>query len=125
MKRTPMPPKRSTPRRKGKPTPRIKAARVEDPARLALIRALPCLACAMDGTRQTSRTEAHHPRDEQGTGTKAGDDQAIPLCGRHHNEQHPDSFSIHRNPVEFHAKYGNPAALQAVTLAMLANAEAA
>ena len=39
-------------------------------------------------------------------GTKADDAWAIPLCSRHHNEQHPDSLSIHRNPIEFRLTYG-------------------
>ena len=42
-------------------------------------------------------------------GTKASDSEALPLCSRHHNEQHPDSWSIHRNPIEFKQRYGTEA----------------
>ena len=129
MKRTPMPPKREKPRRTGKPMPRIKAKREENPEYLKAIRALPCLACKMDGTEQTSPTEPHHPRTGEnggpGASQKAPDDQAIPLCRKHHNEQHPGSFSIHRNPIEFHLKYGSIAFLLKFAAAWLNGREAA
>ena len=116
---------RTKPRRTGPKAPRIKPKREENPDYLRAIRALPCLACKMDGTEQTSKTEAHHPRNEPGMGQKAPDDQAIPLCSRHHNEQHPGSFSIHRNPVEFHRKYGPIGFLLSFTRAWLNGREAA
>lgn len=112
-------PKRSTPRRTGKPSPRIKPGRVEDPEHLKRVRALPCIACQMDGRTQTEKTEAHHPREDEGMGTKADDHEAIALCSRHHNEQHPDSVSIHRNPVQFWSRYGTEGYLLARTIEAL------
>lgn len=116
LRRTPMPRKRLKPRRKGGPGPRIKAEPIRDPKHLARVRALGCIVCG------AKPAEAHHPRPGQGTGTKAGDDQAIPLCSRHHNEQHPDSWSIHRNPREFRRDYGTEAELLDRTRALLVEA---
>jgi hypothetical protein len=66
----------------------------------------------MDGTPQTSKTEAHHPKPGCGKGQKSDDRDAIPLCSKHHNEQHPDSLSIHRNPIEFRSRYGTEAEIR-------------
>lgn len=63
------------PRRKGKPAPRIKPKRQEDPEHLDAVRDLPCCICG------SWPSEAHHIRDGQvGTGQKAGDHEAINLC---------------------------------------------
>lgn len=70
MKRTPLNPKRLTPRRKGAPSPRIKPKRVVDPEHLKRVRALPCIVC------QAVPVEAHHIRDGVGMGQKAGDHEA-------------------------------------------------
>lgn len=123
MKRSPINPKRSTPRRKGPAATRIKPGRVEDPAHLARVRSLPCLICGK------TPSEAHHPRiggtDGPGGAQKAPDAMALPLCSRHHNEQHPDSLSIHRNPIDFRAAYGDEVHLLARTLEALKTQEAA
>lgn len=52
-------------------------------------------------------------------GTKAPDRDALPLCPRHHNEQHPDSVSIHRNPLEFRDRYGTEEEIRDQVLALL------
>lgn len=66
---------RTKPRRKGKPTPRIKPKRGEDLEHLNRVRELPCCICGMEPS------EAHHIRDGQvGMGQKASDYEAIPLC---------------------------------------------
>jgi hypothetical protein len=96
---------RLKPRRTGPAVPRIKPGRQEDPVRLAAVRALGCFCCWMDFGLWV-QAEAHHPRPGQGTGTKAPDGEAIGLCSRHHNEKHPDSLSLHRDPLEFRARYG-------------------
>jgi len=65
--------------------------RKHDDRHLAFIRQLPCLVC-MDNTS----TEAAHIRfsDERaakinpGVGQKPHDHWTVPLCGRHHREQH-------------------------------------
>jgi hypothetical protein len=81
-----LPSRRARPRRQGPPAPRIKPGRQEDPAHLALVRALPCVICG------TTPGEAHHIRDGQvGAGQKAGDNEAISLCPAHHRTG-PDSI---------------------------------
>lgn len=129
MKRTPMPRKRLAPRRTGKPAPRIKAGRVEDPAHLARVRALPCIACQIDGNEQVYRTEAHHIRRDTrtttyGTGQKAHDTETIPLCMDHHwNGAYCQSQGL---TLEwFETYYGNERDLLARTLEDLKTAEAA
>ena len=108
--------KRATPRRKanahpGWPDGDSEGAGVLHPGRqvdlehLAALRAFGCWCCHID-YHATVPAEAHHPRVGQGTGTKADDRDAIPLCPRHHKEKHPDSLSIHRNPIEFRKRYG-------------------
>jgi hypothetical protein len=100
MKRSPMPRKRSTPRRTGKPTPRIKAGRVEDPAHLARVRALPCVICG------ATPCEPHHPKGLEfcGKSQKASDHDAFPLCPACHRTG-PNAFhAIGKRPWE--ALYG-------------------
>jgi hypothetical protein len=118
MRRTALNPKRKTPRRKGTPTPRIKAGRVEDPEHLARVRSLPCLICGR------TPSEAHHIRDGVGVGQKAGDDEAINLCPMHHRL---GGFGVafHHAPREFQAKFGTERELLARTLEMLKSQEAA
>lgn len=88
LRKTPLRPKRPTPRRKGTPAPRIKPGRVEDPEHLTRVRSLPCSVCGA-----SAPSAAHHIRDRQvGAGQKAGDDEAIPLCHAHHQD----------SPVAFH-----------------------
>ena len=115
MRRSPIPAKRLKPRRKGKPAPRIKPQRQEDPQHLDALRRFGCWACREDGLGRVD-AEPHHPRtggkEGPGAGQKAPDSEAIPLCRRHHNEQHPDSLSIHRNPIEFRARYGTEAEIR-------------
>lgn len=122
MKRSPMPPKREKPRRTGKPLPRIKAKRVEDPAHLARVRSLPCIACEIGGTAQTEPTEAHHIRDGVGMGQKAGDHEAIPLCVWHHRT---GFNSVHGAPAAFKWLFGTERELLALTLERLKTMEAA
>lgn len=68
-----------------------------DKAALDRARAQPCLICGDPTT-----VEAHHPRTGRpGLGRKADDDEAVPLCGRHHRELHAMG-----NENEFWASYG-------------------
>lgn len=97
---------------------RIKPKRKADPFHLSRIRSLGCYCCRVDGDGWRP-AEAHHPRANQGMGTKAPDSEAIPLCSKHHNEQHPHSLSIHRNPLEFKARYGTEAEILARVTAQL------
>lgn len=98
LRRTPLRQKRLEPRRKGKPTPRIKPGRVGNPKHLAWIASLPCCVC---GARPV---EVHHIRDGQvGTGQRAGDDETIPLCPAHHRLG-PDAF--HSAPRSWEERFG-------------------
>jgi len=122
LRRSPLRPRRLTPRRKGEPAPRIKQGRVENPAHLDRLRRFGCWACRVDG-KGWHAAEPHHPRtggkDGAGAGQRAPDEDAIPLCSRHHNEQHPDSLSIHRNPIEFRDRYGTEAEIRDQVSALL------
>ena len=123
MRRSPMPKKRTTPRRQGAKAPRIKPGKVEDPAYLAKVRALPCLACQMDGVEQVYRTEAHHIRRDTrtttyGKGQKAPDTEAIPLCMNHHwNGAYGQTIGLTLR--WFESRYGNERDLMARTRAAL------
>lgn len=111
---------RTKPRRKGKPSPRIKPKRVEDPEHLARVRAMPCIACQIDGEGQTTPTEAHHIRREThrtcyGARQKAPDTEVIPLCKSHHwNGSWCQSAGW--SLAVFEAKYGNERDLLARTI---------
>lgn len=54
-----------------------------DKKRLALIAAMPCIACKVSGKNQVMRTEVHHLMG-CGLGLKASDLKTIPLCSYHH-----------------------------------------
>jgi hypothetical protein len=56
----------------------------KDPKRLKWCRGL---ACAFEGGDCAGPIEAHHPTGA-GLALKAPDDQAIPLCTRHHRDRH-------------------------------------
>lgn len=116
MKRSPMPKKRATPRRKGPKAPRIKPGRAEDPAHLARVRSLPCIVCQRNGLDQTTPTEAHHIRASVGMGQKAGDHEAVALCASHHRT---GKVSIHLAPDLFKWMYGTERELLAKTLEAL------
>ncbi|QIO34348.1 DUF968 domain-containing protein [Bradyrhizobium sp. 1(2017)] len=82
--------------------------RQRDERYLAYIRTLPCCICG-----DNTSTEAAHlrvglisastPKRATGMGEKSSDKWALPLCSRHHREQH------RMNELEFWASYGiNP-----------------
>ena len=105
------------PRRKGKPAPRIKPKRIEDPAHLARVRALPCVVCGM------TPSEAHHIREGSGMGQKAGDHEAISLCPYHH-QTGPFGEAVHNGKRTFEAKYGTELELLEHVQALLEIGEA-
>lgn len=116
MKRSPINPKRTKPRREGPKAPRIKPGRVEDPAHLARVRSLPCIVCQRNGLDQTTPTEAHHIRASVGMGQKAGDHEAVALCASHHRT---GKVSIHLAPDLFKWMYGTERELLEKTLEAL------
>jgi hypothetical protein len=89
--------------------PFFKQPREQDEAHLKWLRTLPCCIC-----RDNTSTEAAHLRvgsindgkRETGMAEKSSDKWALPLCGRHHREQHS------MNEMAFWASYGiDPLAL--------------
>lgn len=84
MKRTkPIPKRRSKPR----------CGPDRDEKYLAFIRTLPCVVCTkLAITQQHAPTEAAHT-GPHGMAQKAADDQALPLCARHHRL---GNASLHR-----------------------------
>jgi len=83
-------------------TLRQRTPRQQDSKRLDFIRSLPCCICGDDTT-----TEAAHIRtsnlalgkDPPGMQAKPSDKWTVPLCGRHHREQHT------MNEMAFWKKY--------------------
>ncbi|MBO0715929.1 MAG: DUF968 domain-containing protein [Rhizobiales bacterium] len=79
--------------------------RQHDPEYLDYIRQQPCCICG-----DNTATEAAHlrvgiigasvPKRATGMGEKSSDRWALPLCGKHHREQHS------MNELEFWASYG-------------------
>ncbi len=69
----------------------FKRKRVKNEGHLAFVRSLPCLCCG-----NNIETEAAHIRSGElmigkwatGGAEKPSDCWAVPLCGRHHREQH-------------------------------------
>lgn len=85
------------------PDPNFRDPRQHDDRYLEFIRSCPCCICGDNTT-----VEAAHLRvgsindDKRGTGMaeKSSDKWALPLCGKHHREQHS------MNEREFWASYG-------------------
>lgn len=102
----------------------MRRTRQVDRPHLAALRRFGCWACRMDGLGWVA-AEPHHPRVGQGMGTKADDRDAIPLCPRHHNQQRPDSLSIHRNPIQFRVRYGSEAEIRDQVASIMAGQVAA
>lgn len=55
-----------------------------DQARLDVIHLMQCIACALDGLTQPSKTEAHHIVDGGYRKHSGGHQATLPLCGWHH-----------------------------------------
>lgn len=80
MKRS-APPKRKTPLKRKRTTPR-RSSRRHDPSYLAAVRGLPCCARTFGGSC-AGPIEAHH-MGARGLGQKCSDDEAVPFCKLHH-----------------------------------------
>jgi hypothetical protein len=84
------------------------------PALLERIRSLGCIVRGCE-----SPANAHHIREGQGTGQKAADDEAIPLCHYHHQ----GAEGIHTlGTRSWQEKYGNERDLLFLTRSLLAEA---
>ena len=94
-------------------TLRQRQPRERDEKHLDYIRSLPCCIC-----KDNTSTEAAHIRTasldhgKRGAGMqeKSSDKWALPLCGKHHREQHS------MNEMKFWAKYGIDPFMLAMTL---------
>lgn len=92
---------------------RQRQPRQQDKRHLDFIRSLPCAIC-----KDNTGTEAAHIRTsslahgkrETGRAEKPSDKWALPLCNRHHAEQHT------MNEIEFWNSYGIDPFILAITL---------
>ena len=92
MKRTPF-------KRRKKPT--------DDPHRLAMIHALPCVICVKFDMTQWSRTQAHHCIHGRHSTKKRADEMTIPLCEGHHQGLLDTSkIPLHHAPGKWRENYG-------------------
>jgi hypothetical protein len=84
----------------------IKRPRKHDEKHLAFIRELPCVCCGDDVTVEAAHLRAgnlDYGKPHTGMAEKPGDLWALPLCGRHHRDQHKT------NEIEFWMNQGiNP-----------------
>ena len=94
--------KRSTPLKRYKRlNPRRKTARrsnqLRSPEFLAFVRTLPCCMPQHMASMPMchGRVHAHHAGRRPGTGVKAPDDTAIPLCAVHHFDWHQAAGMFH------------------------------
>lgn len=62
---------------------RLERAPVRDPKYLAWIRTFPCIVCF-----SMRHAEPCHTPGEKGTSQKDNDRRTVPMCARHHREQH-------------------------------------
>lgn len=70
---------------------RQRQPRVTDPDHLAFVRGLPCLVCPNDIETEAAHirfADARAHKRQVGKGEKPSDEWAVPLCSKHHREQH-------------------------------------
>ena len=69
----------------------LKRPRIKDNEHLAFVRALPCCICGDDTSTEAAHLRAgnlDYGKRHTGMAEKPSDKFALPLCGRHHREQH-------------------------------------
>lgn len=94
-------------------TLRQRQPREKNAKHLDKVRAMPCCICKDDTSTEAAhiRTSSlDHGKRETGKSEKSSDKWALPLCNRHHREQHS------MNEMEFWGKYGVDPFLLAITL---------
>ena len=98
-------------RKRNAPRPEWKVA----DAYLKWLRGRPCFladsrqgGCGLGDPPRRAPVEAAHINADQGMGTKSSDFHALPLCQRHHDEQHGKigGFSSRGGWPTFQLKYG-------------------
>ncbi len=70
---------------------RKKTPRERDPGHLAWVRQLPCLVCGDNTSVEAAHirfTDMSAAKNNPGIGQKPSDYWTVPLCGKHHREQH-------------------------------------
>ncbi len=70
---------------------RQRSPRIKDNKHLDYIRSLPCCICGEETTVEAAHIRTgsiEHEKDNTGKAEKPSDKWAVPLCGRHHREQH-------------------------------------
>jgi hypothetical protein len=70
---------------------RQRTPRERDDAHLKFIRQLPCLVCGDNTSVEAAHirfTDISAAKNNPGIGQKPSDYWTVPLCGRHHREQH-------------------------------------
>ena len=95
-------------------TLRQRQPRVKDNKHLDYIRSLPCCICGEDTTVEAAHVRTaslEHGKLYTGKAEKPSDKWAVPLCGRHHREQH--DFG---NELKWWASKGIDPFLLAITL---------
>lgn len=68
-----------------------KDPRQKDDAHLRFLRGLPCAVCGNNIETQAAHirfSDAKYAKDNPGVGQKPHDFWCVPLCGKHHDEQH-------------------------------------
>lgn len=85
---------------------RLKRPRHHNDQHLEFIRSLPCCICGDDTSVEAAHLRAgnlDYGKHSTGLQEKSSDQWALPLCGRHHRDQHKT------NEVQFWSNYGiNP-----------------
>lgn len=92
---------------------RQRQPRERDERHLDLIRSLPCAICADDIGTEAAHIRVGslaHGKDPTGMQEKSSDKWAVPLCNRHHHEQHT------MNEMAFWKKYEIDPFMLALTL---------
>ena len=70
---------------------RQKQPRIRDEKHLQYIRSLPCCICGDDTTTEAAHIRSgsiNHGKLSTGMAEKPNDSWCVPLCGKHHREQH-------------------------------------
>ena len=70
---------------------RQKQPRIRDEKHLQYIRSLPCCICGDDTTTEAAHIRSgsiNHGKSSTGMAEKPNDSWCVPLCGKHHREQH-------------------------------------
>ena len=94
-------------------TLRQREPRQKDEKRLAYVRSLPCCICGDNTGTEAAHIRTgsiNHNKRSTGMQEKPSDKWTVPLCNKHHREQHS------MNEMAFWKKYGKDPFMLAMTL---------